>query len=134
MATTCAYSKCFNSSAGVDGHWESTIKCNKFFKGKAWPHTVLNLNTFGNDSYIKQQFSQVYLQLQGKSKGIEISPLCYPMICSSLLTTLELDRYPYLRKLDLADENLINRDSVFALNIDVLIISDYYFDVITGEI
>ena len=67
------------------------------------------------------------MQLQGKSKDIRNSALCYPKICSPLSTTIDLDRYPHLQELALADESLTN-DS--ALDIDILICSDYYFDII----
>ena len=95
---------------------------------------VLNLNTFGNDRFVKQKCNRVRLQLQGKSKDIEISALCYPKICSPLLTTIDLERYPHLQGLDIADENLIDQSTDFASNIDVLIGSDHYYDVVTGDV
>ena len=95
---------------------------------------VLNLNTFGNDRFVKQKCNRVRLQLQGKSKDIEISALCYPKICSPLLTTIDLERYPHLQGLDIADENLIDQSTDFSLNIDVLICSDHYYDVVTGDV
>ena len=93
----------------------------------------MNLNTFGDDRFVKQRCDRVRVELQGKSKDIEIAALCYPKICSPLLTTLDLDRHTHLQGLDLADESLLN-DSDSARNIDILIGSDCYIDIITGEI
>ena len=52
------------------------------------------------------------------------------MICS-LSTTPDIDHYHDLQGLVLADESLIDGSP---LNIDILIGSDYYFDIILGEI
>ena len=141
-ATTFAYSKVDNALIPVrvlmdSGSQRSYVTESLKEKLDLVPEKmeVLNLNTFGDDKYSKKQCGRVRLQLQGKSKDIEISALCYPKICSPLLATIDLERHPHLRELDLADENLIDREfGDFASNIDVLIGADYYLDVITGEI
>ena len=94
---------------------------------------VLNLNTFGDDRFVKQRCDRVSVRLQGKSKDIGISALCYPKICTPLSTTFDIARYSHLEGLEFADENLDNEDGS-ATNIDILIGSDYYFDIVTGEI
>ncbi len=50
-----------------------------------------------------------------------------------LSTTFDIARYSHLQGLEFADENLDNEDGS-AKNIDILIGSDYYFDIVTGEI
>ncbi len=92
---------------------------------------VLNLNTFGDDKFRKQRCDQVRLLLQGQTKDIEISALCFPKICSPLSMTLDIERYPHLDGLVPADQSLLDNS---APNIDILIGSDYYFEVIMGEI
>ena len=92
---------------------------------------TLSLNTFGDERFTKQRCDLVKLTLQGKNEDIEISALCFPKICSPLPTTLDLTRYPHLQGLQLADVNIAEGNHA---NIDILIGSDYYFDVVTGEI
>ena len=91
----------------------------------------LNLNTFGDDQFRKRQCDRVRLQLQRKTNDIEISALCFPKICSPLTTTLDIGRYPHLEGLVLADKGLLDDSTP---NIDILIGSDYYFDIIMGEV
>ena len=92
---------------------------------------VLNLNTFGDDKFRKQRCEQVRLRLQGQTKDIEISALCFPKICSPLSMTLDIERYPHLDGLVPADQSLLDNSTP---DIDILIGSDYYFEVIMGEI
>ena len=92
---------------------------------------TLSLNTFGDERFTKQRCDLVKLTLQGKNEDIKISALCFPKICSPLPTTLDLTRYPHLQGVQLADVNVAEGNHS---NIDILIGSDYYFDVVTGEI
>jgi hypothetical protein len=93
---------------------------------------VLNLNTFGNDQIQKRKCDRVRLQLRGQRKNIEIAALSFSKICAPLSTTLDIDQYPYLDGLELADDNLLNNSA--SPEIDILIGSDHYYDIITGEI
>ncbi len=93
---------------------------------------LLNLNTFGNDKVERRKCDKVKLQLKGQSKDIEISALSFPKICAPLSTTLDIDEYPHLQGLQLADDNLLSNDT--DSDVDILIGSDYYYDIITGEI
>ena len=93
---------------------------------------TLNLNTFGQDKFTKQKCDVVSLNLKGKEgKDIEISALCFEKICSPLPTKIELDKYPHLMGLDLADSSLAENSHD---EIDILIESDYYYDIVIGEI
>ena len=56
-----------------------------------------------------------------------ISALSFPFICSPLSTKIEVDQYPHLQGLQLADSSDSN-DSI-----DVLIGSDHYWDLIEGD-
>ena len=92
---------------------------------------TLNLNTFGDERFTKQRCDLVKLSLQGMNEDIEISALCFQKICSPLPTTLDVTRYPHLQGLQLADINIADGNHP---NIDILIGSDYYYDIVTGEI
>ena len=72
------------------------------------------------------------LCLAGKSgEAIRISALSFDTICSPLPTEVCLDQHSLLQELDLAD---YVSDCESCENIDVLIGSDYYWDVVTGVI
>lgn len=91
---------------------------------------TLNLNTFGNNRYTKQQCDIITLSLCGK-EDVRISALCFLKIFSPLATNLDISRYPHLQGLDFADVNIVD-GSCPAINI--LIVSEYYFEILTGEI
>lgn len=56
-----------------------------------------------------------------------ISALSFPVICTPLSTKIEVDNYPHLLGLELADSSDSNDP------IDVLIGSDHYWDIIRGD-
>ena len=94
---------------------------------------TLNLNTFGNDSFIKQQCDMVRLLLKGKDRDLFVTALCFPKICSPLSTTIDLNQYPHLQHLNLSDLNIIEGNHSDS-DIDILLSVDYYFELMTGEI
>ena len=67
---------------------------------------TLHLNTFGERSYRKQkcELSQLLLR-SNKNEDIMISTLSFPVICSPLSTKIEVDQYPHLQGLQLADSS-----------------------------
>ena len=62
---------------------------------------------------------------------IEITAVSFPAICSPLQVPIELDRYCHLQELDLADASTSEHSSD---NIDMLIGSDYYWDIVIGDL
>ena len=52
---------------------------------------TLNLNTFGDKQFSKQQCDIVQVSLQGKNGCHSISALCFPKICSPLSTAIDVD-------------------------------------------
>ena len=66
---------------------------------------------------------------RGQDIGIQV--LSFPAICSSLQTAVAIDQYPHLRDLDLADEDT---DEGCSDSIDILIGTDYYWQVVIGDI
>ena len=60
---------------------------------------------------------------------VEISALNFPVICFPLTKRVNIDRYPQLRYLQLADHSEPGQESL-----DILIGSDYYWDLVTNEI
>ena len=90
---------------------------------------MLHINTFGEKSFRKQKCDVLTLQLGDRNnESVKMSVLSFPAICSPLPTRVNANRYPHLQGLHLADCS----DSQDA--IDVLIGSDYYWDLVTNEI
>ena len=73
----------------------------------------------------------VQLRLQGPHGEIEISASCFPKICSAVSAKVNVDSYDHLQGLQLADTTSAE---IGQQNIDVLIGSDYYFDVVSGHV
>ena len=63
--------------------------------------------------------------------NIEIQVLSFPTICSMLKTPVAVNQYSHLQDLDLADMAVSGDQSN---QIDILIGSDYYWHVVTGDI
>ena len=94
---------------------------------------TLNLNTFGNEKFSKRDCALIKLRLQGKhGEDVNIPALSFEAICSLVTSKVSLHEHPHLLYLDRADCISGNMDSQD--NIDVLIGSDYYWDIITGEV
>ena len=90
---------------------------------------TLHLNSFGENAYRKQKCQVVILPLRSsKDEYMEISVLNFPDICLPLPKRKDVTKYPHLVDLDLADSPAIEQDSI-----DILIGSDYYWDIVTGE-
>lgn len=89
----------------------------------------LNLNTFGEAKYKKQNCDVVKLQVRrsGCEDAIKISALTFPVICSPLPGKVSVN-YPHLDGLELADEPFDAEGSI-----DILIGCDYYWHFVTGE-
>ncbi|XP_028400806.1 uncharacterized protein LOC114523939 [Dendronephthya gigantea] len=98
---------------------------------KSEKRETLHLNTFGNDGFKKQNCEMFSFNLQGKNSeiDIEISALAFPVICSPVTTTIDVQAYPHLDGLQLADNSDIENQSI-----DMLLGADYYYKIITGEI
>ena len=85
----------------------------------------VHLNTFGDDKFKKQKCDIVKLKLKDRYNGyhseIEINAFCFPTICSPLPVS----------NLKLADEY---QTECSERPIDLLIGSDNYYEMITGDI
>ena len=91
----------------------------------------LQLNTFGEPGFKGRNCDIVNIQLQ-KASGREwfkLQALRFPTICSSLPNSISLERFPSLLKLDLADPPSSSPEGI-----DVLIGSDYYWNLVEEEI
>ena len=91
----------------------------------------LHLNTFGDDHFKSQECEVVRVKITKPSMNetIVIDVLSFPTIYTPLPPMIKVDPYPCLRELELADDS---RDKPSA--IDVLIGSDYYWTIVTGEV
>ena len=91
----------------------------------------LNLNTFGEEQYKRKQCDLVKVNMQGQDgTDIEIYALSSPMICSPPSTAIDISGYPHLQELHLSE---FSQDTPVD-HIDILIGSDHYWDVVTGDI
>ena len=90
----------------------------------------LHLNTFGRDGYKTQACAVVKLYIQGLHRGepISISAMTSPLICSPLPSAIEVDNYPHLQGLQLADECDQPRD------VDILVGFNLYWNIVTGDV
>ena len=89
---------------------------------KSYKIEMLNLNTFGEQKYRKQscELLKVRLIKPGLNEEVEISALSFPVICSSLQSKVDINKFPQLETLELADDfSDGNNDSI-----DILIGSD----------
>ncbi len=88
------------------------------------------LNTFGETRYKSHDCDIVNLRLKkpGCDDSISISALSYPAICSPLPSKIDFD-CPHLEGLELADDWANPRGSI-----DILIGSDHYWAIVTGEV
>lgn len=140
LQTAATYAQGFNNSSPVpvrilldSGSQRSyvTTALKERLKLAPLKTETLNLNTFRDDRFTKQRCDLVKLSLRGKEDDVEISALCFPKICSPLSTSLDVSHYPHLQGLDFADASVVDGSQ---LNIDILIGSDFYFEVLTGEV
>ena len=142
MQTTSTYAYVENSTkllpvrVLLDSGSQSSYITNNLKRKLGLIHTkteTLNLNTFGNEKFSKRDCDLIKLRLQGKhGEDVNISALSFEAICSPVPSKVSLHEHPHLLYLHLADCISGNMDSQD--NIDVLIGSDYYWDIITGEV
>ena len=89
----------------------------------------LHLNTFGETVYRNQRCQVLTLPLQNNNdEYVEISVLNFPVICSLIPKRVEVNKYPHLQDLELANRSETSQDAI-----DIVIGSDYYWDIATGE-
>ena len=93
---------------------------------------TLHLNTFGENKYRKENCDVVHLRLLNHDdQEIEINAVSFPVICTPLRNKVETASFPYLEGLQLADH--LTDSSAENDTIDVLIGSDFYWDIVSGE-
>ena len=90
---------------------------------------TLHLNTFGERNFRKQRCEVVSLWLDNLNEEADkISALSFSTIGSPLPSRIDVNRYPHLHELKLADYS----NSLDSINI--LFGSDYYWNFVTSEI
>ena len=91
----------------------------------------LRLNTFGSSSFDARPCDVVHVCIRKPCSDEEICITAYtsPVICSPLPTLVNVQHYPHLEWLELADESCTTDNE----SINLLIGSDYYWSVVTGE-
>ena len=84
---------------------------------------TLNLNTFGNSKFRKQNCDLVELNLEDKDQAkVTIKAPSFPVICSSLPSRINVEEFSHLDELELADD--IEHDGNEEID---------YWTVVTGE-
>ncbi|XP_065909767.1 uncharacterized protein [Dysidea avara] len=101
-------------------------------KLKPLKQETLTVNTFGSEEFNKKKCDLVKVRLQAKQgKDVEITALSYHAICSPLQIPVQPQQYSHLQELDLADTSASKHSSD---KVDMLIGSDFYWDIVTGDI
>ncbi|XP_046861889.1 uncharacterized protein LOC124455243 [Xenia sp. Carnegie-2017] len=96
---------------------------------------TLQLNTFGQSKSKRESCEVFKVSIANKSGGevVEIKAIAFPTICAPLPTRINIDDYPHLHGLELADfDSSDNNGSCDS--IDILIGADHYWDVVTGDV
>ena len=91
----------------------------------------LHLNTFGTAGYKSQSCGVVKLSLKkpGLDEVVTISALSSPVICSALPSAVNVISYSHLNDLVLADSGTDEQGTI-----DVLVGSNYYWAIVTGDL
>ena len=91
----------------------------------------LQLNTFGDKHHRSKgcDVVQFHLCKPYSTDNINVTALCFPVICTTLSSVRGVQQLEHLSGLPLADDLESPRE-----NIDVLIGSNFYWDVVTGDI
>lgn len=103
------------------------------FKLKLVPdhYERLQLNTFGGTHHKSKgcDVVQVSLCKSGSSDHIKFTALCFPAICTTLPSVADVQNFEHLNGLQLADDLDNPRETI-----DILIGSDFYWDIVTGDV
>jgi len=91
----------------------------------------LHLNTFGSATFDSRSCDVVRFQIQASNGGefLEVVAYTSPVICSSLPAVVNACEYEHLDGLELADGDSLDSKK----SIDVLVGSDYYWSIVTGD-
>ena len=94
-------------------------------------YETLQLNTFGDKHHRSKgcDVVQFHLCKPYSTDSINVTALCFPVICTTLPSVRDVQQFEHLSGLPLADDLESPRE-----NIDVLIGSDFYWDIVTGDI
>ena len=92
---------------------------------------IVNLNTFGNESYKKQTCDVVKVWLTGKNNAqFEITALSVSTICSAFPAKIDVTDFPHLANLEFAEEfESDGRETP----IDILIGLDLFYSSVSAE-
>ena len=91
----------------------------------------MHLNTFGSAGFDARSCDVVQFRIQkaNSSEMLNITAYTSPVICSPLPTLIYSEEYEHLDGLELADGNYHDSHKP----IDVLIGSDHYWSIVTGD-
>ena len=90
---------------------------------------TLNLNTFRTDKFRKQKCDLIEINLEGRDGSvIRLKPLVFPIICSPLSSSININEFPHLQGLEFADDFDGSQDCI-----DLLVGADQYFQIVSGD-
>ena len=94
---------------------------------------TLHLNTFGNNKSKRQNCEVFKFNIRSRKGGenIELRAINFPTICSPVKSEVNIENYPHLSDLELADidEHATGNDSI-----DILVGADFYWHFVTGDV
>ena len=90
---------------------------------------TLNLNTFRTDKFRKQKCDLIEINLEGRDGSvIRLKPLVFPIICSPLSSSININEFPHLQGLEFVDDLDGSQDCI-----DLLVGADQYFQIVSGD-
>ena len=72
---------------------------------------------------------KLFLQKPGYPDTVAVSAMSSPIICTPLPSAIETRKYPHLHNLHLADDGSDNKEGI-----DVLVGSNFYWNIVTDEL
>ena len=103
--------------------------CN-MMKLKSEHREQLQLNTFGDRNHRTKNCEVVHLEIQGINtpNQTKVTALSFPVICTTLPSVTSTANLSHLEGLELADD-----PTSPCARIDVLIVSDFYWDYVSND-
>ena len=71
----------------------------------------------------------LFLQKSGYPDTVTIPAMSSPIICTPFPSAIETKIYPYFHDLDLADDDIDKKEGI-----DILIGSNFYWNIVTNEL
>jgi hypothetical protein len=93
----------------------------------------LHLNTFGNSQTKRENCGLFKFNIPSTrgNESVELRTISFPTICSPVSSVINVNNYPHLQELELAD---FDAKGTCNDNIDILVGADFYWSIVTGDV